>query len=92
MPITIHNHVIDKLAILVGFSSGLALYPQLYLILQARSFEGVSILSFAIIFINSIVWLAYSIHRGLFSLGISSILNMIASGSIVIYTLSLALS
>ena len=92
MPITIHNHVIDKLAIFVGVSSGLALYPQLWLILQAGSTQGISVLSFCIIFVNSLVWLAYSIHRGLFSLGISSILNMLASGTVVAFSLSLTLN
>ncbi len=84
MPITIHNHVIDKLAIIAGFGSGMALYPQLYLILKSGTLEGVSVVMFLIIFCNSLVWLAYSIHRGLFSLGVSAILNILASGSVIL--------
>ena len=84
MPIVIHNHWIDKLAVLVGVISGFALYPQVFIILSGPSFDGVSITTYAIIFCNSIVWLMYSIHRALVSLAIPSILNILAAGAVVV--------
>jgi len=84
VPIVIHNHWIDRLAIVAGFLSGLALYPQVYL-LMTTSPEGVSIATFAIIFFNSIVWLVYSMHRGLWTLAIPSVLNIIASGAVLVW-------
>lgn len=83
MEITIHNHVIDKLAFLNGFVSGIALYPQVWAILVNHSADGISSLSFGLIFLNSCVWLVYSIHRSLISLAIASLLNMVASGILI---------
>jgi uncharacterized protein with PQ loop repeat len=88
MPIVFHNHVIDKLAIVAGIASGLALYPQIWMILSAHSLAGVSVTTYVIMLLNSFVWLAYSMHRGLFSLGITSLLNIIATGTVVAYALS----
>ena len=85
----IHHHVIDRLAIIAGFGSGLALYPQVYLILTNGSPDGVSILTFGVILINSFVWLLYSVHRLLLSLGIASVLNIIASSTVIIWYLGL---
>jgi uncharacterized protein with PQ loop repeat len=81
--IEIHHHTIDRLAIGAGVLSGIALYPQVIYITTQGSVEGISLTMYAIIFLNSFVWLAYSIHRGLFSLGIASILNIIASGIVL---------
>ncbi len=85
MPIVIHNHWIDKLAVLVGVISGFALYPQVFIIISTSNLEGVSIATYAIIFCNSIVWLVYSIHRALFSLAIPSILNILAAGAVIVH-------
>lgn len=88
MVIVLHNHLIDRLAFVNGIISGIALYPQVFGVLANGSAAGVSLFTFLIIFINSFVWLAYSIHRGLISLGIASVFNLIASavliGSIII--------
>lgn len=81
--VVIHHHFIDKLAIGAGVLSGVALYPQVIYITTQESIVGVSLTTYAIIFLNSFVWLAYSIHRGLFSLGFASILNIIASGIVL---------
>lgn len=79
----IHNHFIDKLAFINGFVSGVALYPQVWTVLTHGAPTGVSITSFLIILINSVVWVAYSVHRGLFSLGVASLLNTVASAILV---------
>lgn len=83
MPITFHNHWIDKLAVLTGVLSGFALYPQVFSVIMSGSSENVSLTTYAIIFGNSIVWLIYSIHRRLLSLAIPSILNIFASAALI---------
>lgn len=87
MPIVIHNHWIDKLAVLTGVLSGFALYPQIFIIITSGSVEDVSLTTYAIIFGNSIVWLMYSIHRGLISLTIPSVLNIFASAAVIVWFL-----
>lgn len=82
MPITIHHHLIDRLALLVAASSGFSLIPQVWKVYTDGP-DGVALASFVIICLNSSVWLMYAIHRGLLSLAISSILNIITSGTIV---------
>lgn len=79
-----HQHTIDKIAFVNGLVSGVALYPQVITTIASRSGEFVSPLSFFLIFINSIVWLLYSLHRSLFTLAITSMLNCIASGILLI--------
>jgi uncharacterized protein with PQ loop repeat len=81
--VVFHHHLIDRLAIAAGIFSGIALYPQVIYITTAGTLDGVSLPTYTIIFINSFVWLAYSIHRGLISLGIAAILNIIASGTVL---------
>jgi uncharacterized protein with PQ loop repeat len=88
MPIVIHNHWIDKLAVFTGIVSGFALYPQIYTLMASGTTENVSIVTFVIILANSVVWLMYSIHRGLLSLAIPSILNIFASGGVIIWYFS----
>lgn len=84
MNFVIHNHFIDKLALLNGLVSGVALYPQVYSVIINNSVSGLSIVTFIVIFINSIIWFFYAIHRSLFSLGLASILNSIASGILIL--------
>lgn len=83
MSLELHNHLIDKLAFFNGIVSGIALYPQVYVVLTTGSAEGISLTTFIMILVNSIVWLAYAFHRGLISLGIASLLNAVASGILV---------
>ncbi len=78
-----HQHFIDKLAFFNGLLSGVALYPQVWAVITSGSSESISLLSFFLIFINSIVWFLYSVHRALFSLGITSILNALSSGAMI---------
>lgn len=81
---TIHNHFIDKLAFANSLVSGLALYPQVWTVLSSGLTEGVSLFTFALILLNSLVWLMYAIHRGLLSLGIASVLNTLASAILIV--------
>jgi uncharacterized protein with PQ loop repeat len=84
-----HSHFIDRLAFVNGLVSGVALYPQVWAVLSTGAVAGVSALTYALILINSLVWVAYAIHRGLISLGIASILNVVAS-SLLLLALVLA--
>ena len=88
MSIVIHNHWIDKLAVLTGVLSGFALYPQIFILITSGSTEDVSLAMYAIILGNSVVWLVYSIHRGLLSLAIPSILNIFASILVIVWFFS----
>lgn len=74
-----HNHLIDKAAFANGLISGVALYPQVFAVLSYGSAAGISSTSFVLIFLNSVVWLIYALHRRLISLAIASALNMLAS-------------
>lgn len=80
MPLIVHHHFIDKLAFANGIISGIALYPQVWKLFVSGSTAGISLVSFSIIFLNSLVWLMYAVHRELVSLAIASILNTVASG------------
>src|SRR5512133_1149587 len=79
-----HHHTIDRIGNLNGLISGITLYPQLFHALNARSLEGLSALTFSLIFINSAIWIAYAIHRKLPALLISSVLNAFSSMGITI--------
>lgn len=84
MDSVLHHHFIDRLAFFNGVVSGIALYPQVWVVLRDGSVEGVSLLTFMIILLNSLVWVIYAVHRGLISLGLASILNTIASAILII--------
>ncbi len=79
MRLEFHNHVIDRIAVLNGVLSGIALYPQVWRVLATGDMSGVSIATFSIISLNSAVWVLYAMHRGLIALGIASVLNFFAS-------------
>ncbi len=84
----VHNHWIDKLALLNAVLSGVTLYPQLYILLVSEiDSASISVLSFALILSNSIIWLWYGVHRKTYPLIISSALNAIASGGILMLLL-----
>ena len=88
----IHHHWIDKVAFLNAIVGAIALYPQLYNLMTSNvRTENLSILSFSLIFLNSIVWLLYGIHRKISPLVISSVLNVVASGLILYLILDVKL-
>jgi len=75
-----HNHLIDKIAIINGFVTGLALYPQVVASILSGDVSGLSNTAFIIIFLNSIVWMLYGYHRTIKPLIVSSLLNCFAAG------------
>jgi uncharacterized protein with PQ loop repeat len=83
MAVTIHRHFIDRLALLNGLISGIALYPQVWEVLQNHSAGGISLPTFSVILINSVVWLLYAAHRGLVSLAVASVFNIVASAMLI---------
>lgn len=84
----IHNHWVDKLAILNAFLSAAALYPQLYSIAILQSgVENLSLPSFWLIFSNNVLWLIYGMHRRLTPLTLSSFFNAVAAGLILLFAL-----
>ncbi|SRR3989338_9615631 len=78
-----HHHPLDRIAEINSIISGVALFPQLFKIISTGSIVGFSILTFSIIAANSLVWLAYALHRRLKPLLISAILNFVAASGIV---------
>lgn len=78
-----YHHLIDKLALANGLISGIALFPQVVALLVSRHTQGLSLTSFAIIFLNSGVWLTYAVHRCLVPLIVASFFNIVASGILV---------
>lgn len=74
-----HHHPIDYLGDLNGLISGITLYPQLYHAYASNSLAGLSLITFILILFNSIIWIAYAIHRNSTALLISSCLNAFAS-------------
>jgi len=73
-------HLIDKIAFINGLVTGVALYPQLIKVLFLKSTGDLSMLTFGVITLNSIVWIFYGIHRTAIPLVIASVLNAIAAG------------
>lgn len=73
-----HHHLIDKLAIINGAVSGLALYPQVFVILYSGVQNNFSPLTLWLIVFNNIVWLTYGIHRRLSSVSIAAALSGLA--------------
>lgn len=78
------EHFIDKLAKLNGVLTGIALYPQLIKVILTGVKENLSVTAFAIIFINSIVWVVYARHRRITPLIVASALNGIAAAILMV--------
>jgi uncharacterized protein with PQ loop repeat len=82
-----HEHNIDRLAKLNGVVSGIALYPQLIRTIWTGSTESLSFTAFGLIFLNSVIWVAYARHRGILPLLISSVLNTIAAAALMVLSI-----
>jgi uncharacterized protein with PQ loop repeat len=80
----VHAHLIDRLALGNSVISGVALFPQAVKVMAAQSSAGVSLLTVVLIWLNSLVWLAYGLHRGLISVTISAVLNALATSLLLI--------
>jgi uncharacterized protein with PQ loop repeat len=85
----LHHHLIDRLAIINGFVSGIALYPQVWIVFTQGSTDGLSLTTFLLVLTNSAIWIVYAMHRGLVSLGIASLLNFFASAALIVAVLFL---
>jgi len=70
-----HHHFVDYFALVNAGVSAVTLAPQAIKIGLASDVGSVSISTFLLILTNSVVWIAYSRHRGLFPLFISSSFN-----------------
>jgi len=79
-----HTHLIDSVAGVNSGISAVALLPQLFIVLQSRTADGLSPLAFFLIALNSFVWFLYGMHRQMLPLIISSSLNTLASIGILI--------
>lgn len=86
----VHIHLIDRLAFANGILSGVSMLPQAIQAIVTREVAGISILTSILIWVNSIIWLTYALHRGLISLAISSVLNVIASTLLLVSLLILS--
>lgn len=80
-----HHHPIDRLAQVNALVSGVALYPQLFKVLFTGNVTGFSLLTYALIVLNSLIWIIYALHRKLLPLLISSILNLLAGFGIIVF-------
>ena len=75
----LHTHFIDRLILVTAFLSGLALYPYIYQVLFQGVDNNLSTITLLLLLCNNVVWIAYSLHRLLIAIFISSVLNLIAS-------------
>jgi uncharacterized protein with PQ loop repeat len=80
-----HNHPIDLLAEANSVISGIALYPQLFKVLQTRQVSDLSLTTFLIVFVTNIVWFAYAVHRRALPIMLASILNGVASAFLIYF-------
>jgi uncharacterized protein with PQ loop repeat len=84
LPARGHHHFIDKLAVLNGVVTGLALYPQIYLIAASHVPNTLSPVTLWIILCNNIVWIAYGVHRSLASIAIAGVLSVAAAAILLV--------
>jgi uncharacterized protein with PQ loop repeat len=79
-----HHHFVDYLAGINSGISALALFPQFFELLESRSAAGLSVTSFFLIALNSVIWFIYAVHRRTPPLVISSTFNIVASVGILV--------
>lgn len=79
-----HHHLIDKLSVLNGVVTGLALYPQIYLILTSHVANTLSPLTLWLLVINNIVWVLYGVHRSLASITVAGLLSGFAAATLLV--------
>lgn len=81
-----HHHPIDFLAAGNALFNGMALYPQLYKVVTTKQVQNLATTTFLMMFVANIVWIMYGIHRKDVAIILSSILILIASGSLLVLT------
>ncbi len=77
--------LLELVADINGVIGGFALYPQVIKVLITNNIEGISLLSFFIILINSSIWLHYALTKRITALRISSTLNVAAASAIILF-------
>ncbi|HEY4501531.1 MAG TPA: hypothetical protein VJJ20_00490 [Candidatus Paceibacterota bacterium] len=79
-----HHHLVDKLAVINGAVAGLALYPQIYVILFLGVADTLSPLTVWLILGNNIVWTLYGVHRSLVSVTLAGLLSFFAAAILLV--------
>lgn len=83
------NPVLEIVADINGVLGGFALYPQVIHVFKTHDIQGLSMLTFLIIAINSSIWLFYAMRKRITPLRISSALNVTASVTILLFVVFL---
>lgn len=83
-PLPGHHHIIDRLAVINGAVAGLALYPQIYVILVSHVPNTLSPLTLWLILGNNIVWSLYGWHRALTSVLLAGVLSALAAAILLV--------
>ncbi len=83
-PLPGHHHLIDRLAIVNGAIAGLALYPQIFVILAWGVQNNLSPLTLWLILGNNIVWTLYGVHRSIVSVTIAGVLSFFAAATLLV--------
>lgn len=78
-PLPGHHHLIDKLSVLNGVVTGLALYPQIYLILVSHVENTLSPMTLWLLVVNNIVWIIYGVHRSIVPVIVTGFLSGFAA-------------
>lgn len=79
-----HHHFIDRLAVINGAVAGLALYPQIFVILAWGVQNNLSSLTLWLILCNNIVWTMYGVHRSLASVTLAGVLSALAAAILLV--------
>lgn len=79
-----HHHIIDRLAVVNGGVAGLALYPQIYVILFLGVANTLSPLTLWLILGNNIVWSLYGLHRSLLPVLLTGVLSALAAAILLV--------
>lgn len=83
-PLPGHHHLIDKLAVINGAVSGLALYPQIINILFFGVTNNLNPITLWLILGNNIVWTMYGVHRSIVSVTMAGLLSFFAAGILLV--------
>lgn len=83
-PLPGHHHLIDKLSVLNGVVTGLALYPQIYLILVSHVENTLSPMTLWLLVVNNIVWILYGAHRSIVSITVAGFLSGFAAVTLLV--------
>lgn len=83
----VHHHPIDYIAEINAVINGIALYPQLAKVIQTHSVANLSSSTFLILFCTNIIWTIYGLHRRDAAVLATSVLVVMASGTLLALSL-----